>query len=184
MSRPILPTTSISSVPSLQSQSSHSPNQSFRVLSTSSSKGKERAVEIPENGLLVPTDRDRDELEGKWLHQLGRLQVHSELKLQGYSLYSLRTWYVLLHKVMCRHGNWWKVLVKNTLGTDYSYPDWTSGSGISIILNDMRGSDDRYRFIYSYQIPNYPIDKLKKSWKKQLGTWLMNQEIIPLSVER
>jgi len=53
-------------------------------------------VDIPENGLLVPTDRDRDELEGKWLHHLGRLKVHSELKLQGYSLYSLRTWYVPL----------------------------------------------------------------------------------------
>jgi hypothetical protein len=52
-------------------------------------------VEIPENGLLVPTDRDRDELEGKWLHTLGRFRVHSEMKLQGYSLYSLRTWYVL-----------------------------------------------------------------------------------------
>ena len=49
---------------------------------------------------------------------------------------------------------------------------------------DIGRAHNRYRFIYSYQIPNYPIDKLKKSWKKQLGTWLMNQEIIPLSVER
>jgi hypothetical protein len=100
MSRPILPTTSISSVPSLQSQSSHSPTKSFRVLSTSSSKGKEKAVDIPENGLLIPTDRDRDELEGKWLHHLGRFRIHSEIKLQGYSLYSLRTWYVLLNNKM------------------------------------------------------------------------------------
>ena len=53
-------------------------------------------MEIPENGLLVPTDRDRDELEGKWLQHLGRMKVHSEIKLQGYSLYSLRTWYVPL----------------------------------------------------------------------------------------
>jgi hypothetical protein len=132
MSRPILPTTSISSVPSLQSQSSHSPTKSFRVLSTSSSKGKEKAVEIPENGLLVPTDRDRDELEGKWLHHLGRFRVHSEMKLQGYSLYSLRTWYGRFTTM-----NWVgadvEVFIENTLGTDYSYADWTSGSGMSFI---------------------------------------------------
>lgn len=49
---------------------------------------------------------------------------------------------------------------------------------------DIGGADGRYRFIYSYQTPNYPIDKLKKNWKKQLDTWSMNQEIIPHSVER
>jgi hypothetical protein len=135
MSRPILPTISISSVPSLQSQSSHSPTKSFRVLSTSStiSKGKEKAVEIPENGLLVPTDRDRDELEGKWLHALGRFRVHSEMKLQGYSLYSLRTWYVPSNVGLDWDGADVEVFIKNTLGTDYSYADWTSGSGMSFI---------------------------------------------------
>jgi hypothetical protein len=135
MSRPILPTTSISSVPSLQSQSSHSPTKSFRVLSTSSSKGKEKALEIPENGLLIPTDRDRDELEGKWLHHLGRFRIHSELKLQGYSLYSLRTWYVLLHELNGWDGADGEVFIENTLGTDYSYSHWTSGSGMLFIWN-------------------------------------------------
>jgi hypothetical protein len=131
MSRPILPTTSISSVPSLQSQSSHSPTKSFRVLSTSSSKGKDKAVEIPENGLLIPTDRDRDELEGKWLNTLGRFRIHSEIKLQGYSLYSLRTWYVLFITHM--DGIDVEVFIENALGADYSYADWTSGSGMSFI---------------------------------------------------
>jgi hypothetical protein len=51
-------------------------------------------LDIPEHGLLVPTDREREEMEAKWLPLLGRFRVHSEISLQGYSLYSLRTWYV------------------------------------------------------------------------------------------
>ena len=39
-----------------------------------------------------------------------------------------------------------------------------------LIGMDDGGADDRYRFIYSYQIPSYPISKLKKNWKKQLDT--------------
>jgi len=54
------------------------------------------------------------------------------MKLQGYSLYSLRTWYVLFTTM-----NWdeadVEVFIKNTLGTDYSYANWTSGSGMSFI---------------------------------------------------
>jgi hypothetical protein len=63
-----------------------------------------------------------------------------------------------------------EVFIKNTLGTDYSYSYWTSGSGMSFIRNEFGGADDRYRFIYSYQTPSYPINKLKKNWKKQLDT--------------
>jgi len=104
---------SVSSVPSLQSQISPSPSQSpnkpIRVTSNGSghdaTKGqekekereKEQGPEIPENGLLIPTDRYREEMEGKWIHHLGRFRVHSELTLHGYSLYSLRTWYVNNH---------------------------------------------------------------------------------------
>jgi hypothetical protein len=43
-------------------------------------------------GLLVPTDRTREELEDKWLPRLGKLRVDREVELAGYSLYSLRTW--------------------------------------------------------------------------------------------
>ena len=108
---------SVSSVPSLQSQISPSPSQSpnkpIRVTSNGSGhdatkgqekekerekeKEKEKGPEIPENGLLIPTDRYREEMEGKWIHHLGRFRVHSELILHGYSLYSLRTWYVNNH---------------------------------------------------------------------------------------
>ncbi|ORY30331.1 hypothetical protein BCR39DRAFT_564873 [Naematelia encephala] len=45
-------------------------------------------------GLLIPTDRNRDELESKWLPRLGRLRVLKEVVLTGYSLFSLRTWYL------------------------------------------------------------------------------------------
>ena len=44
------------------------------------------------DGLLIPTDRPLEELEEKWLSKLGRLKVEKEIKLQGYALYSLRSW--------------------------------------------------------------------------------------------
>lgn len=56
--------------------------------------GERIQVKIPANGLLVPTDRSREELEEKWLYHLGRFRIHSEVVLPGYSLYSLRSWYV------------------------------------------------------------------------------------------
>lgn len=100
-----------STVPSLQSQSSGSPSKQ-RIVSGQSQppasptivngngsgkgKGRELDVEVPPNGLLIPTDRERGELEEKWLSHLGRFRVHSEVVLHGYSLYSLRSWYVLL----------------------------------------------------------------------------------------
>lgn len=109
-----------STVPSLQSQSSGSPSKQ-RIVSGQSQtpasptivngngkgkgKGRELDVEVPPNGLLIPTDRERGELEEKWLGHLGRFRVHSEVVLHGYSLYSLRSWYVLLRsrggRLMC-----------------------------------------------------------------------------------
>ena len=46
----------------------------------------------PVAGLLIPTDRLKDDLEERWLPKLGRLRVEKEVILSGYSLYSLRTW--------------------------------------------------------------------------------------------
>ncbi|ODN79552.1 hypothetical protein L202_03507 [Cryptococcus amylolentus CBS 6039] len=46
------------------------------------------------NSLLVPTDREIDELETKWLPNLGRLRVEREVVLKGYALYSLRNWFL------------------------------------------------------------------------------------------
>ena len=43
-------------------------------------------------GLLIPTDRTREDLEEKWLPKLGKLRVEREIVLSGYSLYSLRPW--------------------------------------------------------------------------------------------
>ncbi|KAK8847532.1 hypothetical protein IAR55_005390 [Kwoniella newhampshirensis] len=48
----------------------------------------------PTNGLLIPTDRTLEELEGKWLSKLGRLKVDREVVLSGYALYSLRNWFL------------------------------------------------------------------------------------------
>ncbi|WWD21623.1 hypothetical protein CI109_106109 [Kwoniella shandongensis] len=49
---------------------------------------------IPNNGLLIPTDRTLEELEEKWLYKLGRLKVDREVVLSGYALYSLRNWFL------------------------------------------------------------------------------------------
>ncbi|WWC86774.1 uncharacterized protein L201_001653 [Kwoniella dendrophila CBS 6074] len=46
------------------------------------------------DGLLIPTDRPLDELEDKWLSKLGKLRVEKEVRLQGYALYSLRSWFL------------------------------------------------------------------------------------------
>ena len=43
-------------------------------------------------GLLVPTDRSREDVEEKWLPRLGRLRIDREVVLEGYSLYLLRSW--------------------------------------------------------------------------------------------
>jgi hypothetical protein len=53
--------------------------------------------EKPVQGLLIPTDRSREELEEKWLPKIGRLRVEKEVVLPGYSLYFLRTWYIHHH---------------------------------------------------------------------------------------
>ncbi|WWD07525.1 hypothetical protein V865_005626 [Kwoniella europaea PYCC6329] len=47
-----------------------------------------------QNGLLIPTDRPLEELETKWLRKLGNLKVEKEVRLQGYALYSLRSWFL------------------------------------------------------------------------------------------
>nr|XP_018265333.1 uncharacterized protein I303_01697 [Kwoniella dejecticola CBS 10117]OBR87491.1 hypothetical protein I303_01697 [Kwoniella dejecticola CBS 10117] len=49
---------------------------------------------LSKEGLLIPTDRPLDELEEKWLGKLGRLKVEKEVTLQGYALYSLRSWFL------------------------------------------------------------------------------------------
>lgn len=106
MSQPLTlrATSTNSSVPSLLSPSpspSPSPNKKADVSSQGQADGNGdghvqgqgvKGVDKPPHGLLVPTDRSREELEERWIHHLGRFKVHSEVVLPGYSLYSLRSW--------------------------------------------------------------------------------------------
>ncbi|WVW78303.1 hypothetical protein I302_100257 [Kwoniella bestiolae CBS 10118] len=46
------------------------------------------------DGLLIPTDRPLEEVESKWLPRLGNLKVEREVRLQGFALYSLRSWFL------------------------------------------------------------------------------------------
>jgi hypothetical protein len=86
-------TTSVSSLNSISPIKPRNVSGQSIMSPSPVSKGKERE-EIPNNGLLVPTDRPREELEEKWLRRLGMggMRIHSEVELRGYSLYSLRSW--------------------------------------------------------------------------------------------
>ena len=63
-------------------------------------------VEGSVRALLVPTDRPQEELEERWLPQLGRLRVEKELTLRGYSLYGVRQWYVPLSSAARKSLMW------------------------------------------------------------------------------
>ena len=85
--------TSILSPVSLNSPPSQTRRPSPSPSPTTSVDGP-RLVEKQVKGLLIPTDRSREELEERWLPKLGGLKVEKEVVLTGYSLYSLRTWWV------------------------------------------------------------------------------------------
>ncbi|WVQ75907.1 hypothetical protein IAR50_005542 [Cryptococcus sp. DSM 104548] len=83
--------------PSAMSQTSHTstPITPYRTPSPFSPiSPAETRKQQHGNGLLIPTDRDIDELEVKWLPNLGRLRVEREVVLKGYALYSLRNWFL------------------------------------------------------------------------------------------
>lgn len=69
------------------------PSKVFESPDTAgSSKGRDSA-EVDGPALLVPADREVEELEERWLGKLpGHLRVEREIRMEGYGLYSLRTW--------------------------------------------------------------------------------------------
>ncbi|WRT64661.1 uncharacterized protein IL334_001595 [Kwoniella shivajii] len=74
--------------------SSYSPSPTTTSRLPSPTPAPSPSIPVHRDGLLIPTDRPLDELEGKWLNKLGRLKVDREVILPGYALYSLRTWFL------------------------------------------------------------------------------------------
>jgi len=61
-----------------------------------------------------------------------------------------------------------EVFIKNTLGSDYCYSNWTERSSEfsnRLLIERLCTDDDRLLFIYSSPTLSYQIDKPRKNWR-------------------